>query len=113
MKKVFNKLVRDKIPEIILKNGCTPEIEILDNQEYLHHLDEKLMEECNEVICAKNAKDKAEELADVLEVMYATAISFKIPFEEIEKVRLDKKEKRGGFDSKIFLKSTTIVKNLE
>ena len=58
-------------------------------------------------------EEKAEELADVLEVMYAIANSFKIPFEEIEKVRLDKKEKRGGFDSKIFLKSTTIVKNLE
>ena len=92
MKKVFNKLVRDKIPEIILKNGCTPEIEILDNQEYLHHLDEKLMEECNEVICAKSAKDKTEELADVLEVMYAIANSLEIPFEEIEKVRLDKKK---------------------
>ncbi len=71
------------------------------------------MEECNEVICAKSAKDKAGKLADVLEVMYAIANYFKITFEEIEKVRLDKKGKRSCFDSKIFLKSTTIVKNLE
>lgn len=113
MKKTFNKLVRDKIPEIILKNGGTPEIKILSNKEYLYHLNKKLIEECNEVVCTKDIKERTEELADVFEVIHAIASFSGISLEEIEKVRVSKKEKRGGFDSKIFLKSTTIIKNFE
>lgn len=110
-KKSFNKLVRDKIPEIILKNGGDPEVEILENDEYFHLLNEKLLEECKEVIEAFDVESKKEELADVLEVMHAIAKNMKVEFKEIEDERLKKLEKRGGFDSKIFLKSTSIVEN--
>ena len=63
-KKVFNKLVRDNIPEIILKKGGESEIRILEDAEYSDLLNKKLMEECNEVIEADDTESKKEELAD-------------------------------------------------
>lgn len=103
--KIFNKLVRDRIPEIISKTGAKVEIKILDSEEYIKYLGEKLLEECKEVLESKNEKEITEELADVLEVIYAISDVFKIDIAEIENVRISKKETRGGFSSKIFLKS--------
>lgn len=108
-KKAFNKLVRDRIPEIISEKGGTPEYKILDNDDYIKMLDDKLLEECNEVLKATNKNDKIEELADLLEVIRAISKSLDTNFETIEEVRLSKKAKRGGFDSKIFLKNATVV----
>ena len=108
-KKTFNKLVRDRIPEIISEKGGTPEYKILDNDDYIKMLDDKLLEECNEVLKATNKNDKIEELADLLEVIRAISKSLGTNFEMIEEVRLSKKAKRGGFDSKIFLKNATVV----
>ena len=65
----YNKLVRDRIPEIIQDSGKTCEIEVLDDKTYLEMLDEKLTEELNEYCESHNI----EELADLLEVVYATA----------------------------------------
>ena len=65
----YNKLVRDRIPEIIEDSGKTCEIEVLDDKTYLEMLDEKLTEELNEYCESHNI----EELADLLEVVYATA----------------------------------------
>ena len=103
--KIFDKLVRDKIPEIIAANGSKAETKILDDCEYLKFLNEKLLEECMEVIQAKDKKSKSEELADVLEVIYSIADVFEIKIEEIEKIRINKKKERGGLDSKILLKN--------
>jgi Uncharacterized conserved protein len=94
---IFNKLVRDKIPEIIKNNNQIPEIEILDDLIYQKMLDKKLLEECHEVIEATDKTSKIEEMADLLD----------INLNDIEKIRLDKKEKRGAFKKKILLKSTT------
>lgn len=58
-----------------------------------------------EVIQAKDKKSKSEELADVLEVIYSIADVFEIKIEEIEKIRINKKKERGGFNSKILLKN--------
>ena len=113
MEKIFNKLVRDKIPEIILKNGGKPEVKILDDLAYLENLNKKLLEECNEVVNAKNNEEELEELADVLEVIHSLIKALDISFDKVEKIRLEKKEKRGGFDSKLFLKKTTIVEKLK
>lgn len=111
-RKIFNKLVRDKIPEMLDKNGGETETEILDNKKYIEYLFNKLKEECEEVITADSKENLTEELADLLEVINAIAKTNDIDFDKIEKIRLDKKEKRGGFEHKIFLKSSNVVNKI-
>ena len=98
---IHNKLVRDKIPEIIEKTGKVCHIHTLSNDEYLAELDRKLNEECAEY----QADKSLEELADMLEVMYAIAEARGYSVEELEKVRAEKAEKRGAFIEKIYLES--------
>ncbi|MBQ7137660.1 MAG: nucleoside triphosphate pyrophosphohydrolase [Clostridia bacterium] len=86
-----NKLVRDRIPEIIVGSGKTCATRILPQEEYLAALDAKL----------------TEELADLLEVMMAVAEARGHSFAEVEAIRRAKAEKRGGFRERIFLESVT------
>ena len=97
---IYDKLVRDKIPEIIEKSGKQCEIEILTDEKYLEMIDKKLDEELAEYHKDKNL----EELADLLEVIFAATKARGYLIEELEKVRVEKVEKRGGFDKKILLK---------
>ena len=97
---IYNKLVRDKIPEIIQKSGKQYETEILSDEKYLEMIDKKLDEELAEYHKDKNI----EELADLLEVIYAATKARGYSIGELEKVRIEKTEKRGGFDKKILLK---------
>ena len=97
---VYNKLVRDKIPAIIQASGKSCEIEILSEEEYLQMLDKKLDEELAEYHEAQNV----EELADLLEVVYAVAKARGYSIEEVDHVRVEKQKARGGFDEKILLK---------
>ena len=97
---IYEKLVRDKIPEIIEKSGKQCEIEILSDEKYLEMIDKKLDEELAEYHQDQNI----EELADLLEVIYAATKAHGYSIEELEKVRAQKAEKRGGFDKKILLK---------
>lgn len=99
MTKHHNKLVRDKIPEIIEKAGKTPVTHILSEEEYMTELDKKLNEECAEY----QADKSIEELADMLEVMYAIAEARGWSVSKLEAVRRDKAEKRGGFRDKVYL----------
>lgn len=96
---VYNKLVRDKISEIIENAGKIPHTRILDYDEYITELDRKLDEECAEFHKDKNV----EELADIMEVVYALARAVGSSPDELESVRKDKADKRGGFEKKIFL----------
>ena len=73
MEKVFNKLVRDNIPDIIASNGEEAVIKVLDDDEYKKELYKKLLEETNEVISSKDFNETIEELADVLEILSAIA----------------------------------------
>ena len=98
---IHNKLGRDKIPEIIEKTGKVCHIHTLTSDEYLAELDRKLNEECAEY----QADKSLEELADMLEVMYAIAEARGYSVEELEKVRAEKAEKRGAFIEKIYLES--------
>ncbi len=100
MKKIYNKLVRDRIPEIIEASGNTCITEILSDEDYLKMIDAKLDEELSEYHNDRNV----EELADMLEVIYAAAVARGYSIEELEKVRAEKAEKRGGFAKKILLK---------
>lgn len=98
--KIYNKLVRDRIPEIIEASGNTCITEILSDEEYLKMIDAKFDEELAEYHKDQNI----EELADMLEVIYAAAVARGYSIEELEKVRVEKAEKRGGFSKKILLK---------
>ena len=100
--KKFNKLVRDKIPEKIEKNGEVAITRILDDNEYIEHLNIKLKEEVNEYLADNNV----EEIADIMEVLLAILKYKKIDYSEFENVRKEKVEKRGAFDKKIFLEKT-------
>ena len=95
----YHKLVRDRIPEIIEKSGKKCRTAILSDGEYLAMLDEKLNEELAEYQESKSL----EELADLLEVMRAVAAARGSSFEQVESIRRDKAEKRGGFTERILL----------
>ena len=103
--KIYNKLVRDKIPEIINANNEICEVEILSDADYVCQLEKKLLEEVNEFISA-SADTEKEELADVFEVVLAIIKAKGFNFEEIESIRSHKAQVRGGFDKKVYLKST-------
>lgn len=108
MELMFNKLVRDKIPEIIESNDEIPIIRILDNDEYRSELYKKLFEEVGEVVNASNKEDVLEELADVLEVLRAIANLENIDINDIIDIANQKRKKRGGFEKKIFLEKKLI-----
>lgn len=113
MKQVFNKLVRDKIPEIIESNGEYALTKTLSDNEFNKALNQKLLEEVNEVINSKNNDELTEELADLLEVMYAKANANNIKFKDIEKVRIKKEEEKGSFKERIFLVHTVDQKYVD
>ena len=96
---VYNKLVRDKIPEIIRAQGETPHVRILEGEEYLLRLEGKLDEEVTEFHQDKNV----EELADILEVVYALAEAIGCSKEELLAVYEKKHKARGGFRDRVFL----------
>ncbi len=99
---IYNKLVRDNIPQIIEQKGGKAEIRILSDEEYRKFLEAKLDEEVGEYHQEKNA----EELADILEVVYALASSIGCTKEELQSIHLNKRTQRGGFDKKILLISS-------
>ena len=99
----YDKLIRDKIPEIIEQSGKKCIIEVMDNDTYIEYLDQKLNEEL-----AEYQQDKSiEELADLLEVMYAVVTARGYSVAELERIRLEKAEKRGAFEKRLLLKSVS------
>ena len=103
----YGKLVRDRIIDIITANGEKPIYHTLSDEEYLNELHKKLFEEAKEFV----EEDSPEELADLLEVIYAIAKHKNINMEDVEKERVKKREKRGGFEDKIYLE--TVENKLE
>ena len=99
----YSKLVRDRIPEIIETSGKTCVTETLSDEDYLRMIDAKLDEELAEYHKDQNI----EELADLMEVIYAAAIARGYTIEQLEKVRAEKAEKRGAFKQKILLMEVT------
>lgn len=100
--KEYNKLVRDKIVDIIEADGRKAEYRILDNVEFRNELNKKLQEEVHEYLEDNNV----EELADIVEVIYGILNSMDVSIDDFEKIRLAKKEKRGAFAKKIFLEKS-------
>ena len=95
----YHKLVRDRIPEIIEASGNRCVTEILSDEEYLRMIDAKLDEE----LAAYHQDQNVEELADLLEVIYAAAKARGYSVEQLEAVRAEKAAKRGAFEKKILL----------
>lgn len=94
----MGKLVRDKIPEIIEADGKTPITRILERDEYLSELDRKL----NEEVAEYQGDKSLEEMADVLEVLFAICEGRGYSIEELMAIKQKKKEERGGFQKRIF-----------
>lgn len=99
----YRKLVRDKIPKIIENTGKTCVTEVLADEEYLQMLDMKLEEELQEYYQDKSL----EELADLMEVIFAVAEARGYSIAELEQERKKKVYERGGFKQKILLKEVT------
>lgn len=103
MEKIYNKLVRDRIPEIIKENNDGEAItRILSDEEYKKALEDKLYEEYQEVLDAKE-NDRIEELADMLEIMISLAKLENSSLEDIIEIAKNKRNKRGGFEKRIYL----------
>ena len=97
--KVYDKLVRDNIPEIMVANGAKPVTRVLGEEEYLQELNKKLLEEVNEYLQDGNV----EELADVQEVMNAILSVKGVSQDSFEETRNQKVKKRGAFNKRIYL----------
>ena len=96
---IYNKLVRDKIPEIITEQGEKPITRILSEEEFYQCLERKLDEEVAEF----HADGSIDELADILEVIFALAENCGYTVEQLLGVCSQKREARGGFSKRIFL----------
>ena len=103
MGRTYNKLVRDRIPEIIEGNGEKPVIRILEEVEYKTELETKLSEEYHEVLGTTTSEDRIEELADMVEIISALAALEGKTLEDVVEVAKQKSLKRGGFEKRIFL----------
>ncbi|MFS8120213.1 MAG: phosphoribosyl-ATP pyrophosphohydrolase [Microcoleus sp.] len=96
---IYNKLVRDKIPEIIKADDHVPTTRILTLEEYKLALLHKLIEEAKELLDDPGLSERA----DVQEVLREVDATFNMSPEDIERVRAEKAEKRGSFKERIFL----------
>lgn len=97
--KIYNKLVRDNIPQIIRQSGKTCKTRVLSDDEYVRYLNAKLNEELSEY----EQSGEVEELADVVEVALALAAAKGVSRAKFEAIRQEKARKNGAFAQKLFL----------
>ena len=105
--KVYNKLIRDRIPEIIKKDGNTADIIILSDEAFKQAIKEKLIEEATEVCNAQNRDDILSELADLQEVMDTIKQLYNINTLEVNTIQAVKALQRGKFEKRLYLKSVS------
>ena len=108
MKKIVkhNKLIRDRIPEIIKKAGRKPEVRKLKKVQFLNALKKKVAEEAGELVRAKDKKGIINEMADIQELIDILASEIGASKHEIKKFQGVKRKKRGGFKKRLFLIKT-------
>jgi predicted house-cleaning noncanonical NTP pyrophosphatase (MazG superfamily) len=102
----YDKLIRDRIPEIMDRAGVAYEVDTLDEAAYLAALRTKLVEEAQEAAEAEDEAELVKELGDVLEVVAALTAAAGLDADEIEAVRARRREERGGFERRIRLVRT-------
>ncbi len=101
--KMFRKLIRDRIPEIIAANGEKAVTHVLDDAEFFQALENKLLEEVQEM---RLGTEKETEIADIYEVLDALILAYGFSKEKIFEIQKKKREERGGFEKRIFLERT-------
>ena len=106
MKHIYNKLVRDRIPEIIEAGGAKANYRVLSRVEYIEELKKKLAEEVEELCNAATEEELIEEMADVRTVLDYISLTFDLDGAVMLKRRDQKHTERGGFRERIFLEST-------
>jgi predicted house-cleaning noncanonical NTP pyrophosphatase (MazG superfamily) len=99
----YNKLIRDRIPNIMNDAGKKFRIRKLTDYEYKVELQKKIHEELSEYLNTENNREAIEELADIMEVIYGLCKVHGFSPEELEQVRKEKVEKRGAFQERFFL----------
>ena len=97
----YNKLIRDNNVKLMEDKGCKVCYEILDDKRYGEELDKKLKEEVIEFLESYNI----EEMADIIEVIYAIMEYRGTTINDVEKIRIEKRERKGAFKKRIFLKT--------
>lgn len=100
---IYDKAIRDKIPEIIEATGKRATVEVVDKQTFNRYLEDKLSEELAEYL----EEGHIEELADLVEVIYGLLELNSVTLEEFESIRAKKAEVRGGFSKRLVLKEVS------
>lgn len=100
---VYNKLVRDKILDVLIEEKLAYSSRVLDDKEYEMAIKAKFHEEMNEFEKAETSEEIISELADILELIHAAVKLQNTSFEELDEIRRKKKDSRGGFEKKLFL----------
>jgi len=106
MIKKYNKLIRDRILEIIRGAGEIPYWRVLNKKEYLKEIKKKIFEEAKELIKAKDKKEITNEIVDIQELIDVLVSELVLTKSEIQKQQKIKNKKRGGFKKKLFLIKT-------
>jgi predicted house-cleaning noncanonical NTP pyrophosphatase (MazG superfamily) len=104
----IDKLIRDKIPEIMIMQGQNAVVRRMEREEYVERLRDKLLEESQEVVEAKTADELCEELADVLEVIRSLSAACGLTVDDVEKTRVAKLAKKGGFQGRVYAEHVDI-----
>jgi predicted house-cleaning noncanonical NTP pyrophosphatase (MazG superfamily) len=110
MQKIYHKLVRDRIPEIIQTNRSTCEIEVMDEEAYQQALREKLIEEAQEAASA-DGQHLISELADLYEVIDTLMACYHISPSQVQDEQIQRRAARGGFSQRLRLLSTSPVEH--
>ena len=103
MEKIYDKLVRDNIPNIIISNGATPVFRTLDNEEFWDYLLKKDTEELEEVKTSMSREDTLKELGDKLELIRAMAEYKGFTLEDVINAANKKGEKNGTYNKRLLL----------
>lgn len=105
MKKIvkYNKLIRDKIPEIVRKDGWIPKLRTLNKKEFEKELKKKVLEEAKELVKAKDKEELINEIVDIQEIVDSLIGESNLTKSEIRKRQQAKNKKRGGFKKQLFL----------
>ena len=99
----LNKLVRDKVPSLVTKDGGSYSLKLLSPLEHQHEITKKMYEELDEYNVATSKEEAIEELVDMVELIYAAVKLHDLSIEEFEAIRSEKKKKKGGFEKGIYL----------
>lgn len=107
----MEKLVRDKIYDLMLSQQMKIHHISLNNSDFAMKLKEKIVEEANEALETTEKADLIEEIADILEVLYALMEPLEIDLETVEQRQLEKRQSKGGFDKRIYIKAVELNEN--